>query len=407
MRVLVAGHYYFPFIGGVETQMRLIGHELARRGHQIQFAATRFGASKVKPRLRTLDNSLLAPHFADYRDEGIPVHAITPGPVERLKMLPIAVRAIPKLQRYAYAQLFRFGFPWFNLAYGARLREIVKSVDVVHFHGFDYLAWALQRAAEQQGKPFICTPYVHPHQWGDDSASLALYQKCAAVIGLLSTDCNYLIKCGVPRERVHEIGVIPNMTATPDVEAFRTKYQLHGKPVVLYVGRMVEHKGAKAVLSAAALVWEKVPDARFIFIGPPQGDSDRWFDNADPRILHLGRVSDQDRVSALAACSLFAMPSTSEILPTVYLEAWSLGRPVLAGPAHGMDDLVEKNGAGFVVQQDPAEIAARIEQILGNPVLSEQLGQAGLGLVQRQYSLDPIVSRLEQLYATEMAKKSA
>ena len=49
-----------------------------------------------------------------------------------------------------------------------------------------------------------------------------------------------------------------------------------------------------------------------------------------PRIRHLGFLSDEDKFDALAAADLLIMPSTYESLSMVALEAWALGKPVLA-----------------------------------------------------------------------------
>src|SRR6201999_1147281 len=51
---------------------------------------------------------------------------------------------------------------------------------------------------------------------------------------------------------------------------------------------------------------------------------------AHPRIRHLGYVSDADKFAAIAAADVLIMPSRYESLSMVALEAWALGRPVLA-----------------------------------------------------------------------------
>src|SRR5262249_18733850 len=147
--------------------------------------------------------------------------------------------------------------------------------------------------------------------------------------GLVESDRAYLESLGVAAEKLHTIGVSPDLPPTVDPEGFRQKHGLEDRPVVLYVGRMMPQKGAKGLLEATERVWQRMPEARFVFIGPGTPESDAWFAQADPRILVLGKVSLQEKADALAACDLFCMPSLSEILPTVYLEAWSYGKPVV------------------------------------------------------------------------------
>ena len=51
---------------------------------------------------------------------------------------------------------------------------------------------------------------------------------------------------------------------------------------------------------------------------------------ADPRVRHLGFLTDEDKFDAMAAADVLVMPSYYESLSMVALEAWALGKPVLA-----------------------------------------------------------------------------
>jgi phosphatidyl-myo-inositol dimannoside synthase len=88
----------------------------------------------------------------------------------------------------------------------------------------------------------------------------------------------------------------------------------------------------------------------------------------------------------------------SEILPTVYLEAWSYGKPVVGGYAEGLPDLIEGNGAGIAVSQNADDIAAALVRVLQNPDLLESFGRSGLQLVENQYSVTSVVGQLKNLY---------
>src|SRR5262249_53823016 len=152
-------------------------------------------------------------------------------------------------------------------------------------------------------------------------------------------------------------------------DEFRRRHNLAGNPLVLYVGRMMQAKGATAVLAAAPLVWQAFPEARFVFIGPANPSEAAHFQGADPRIIYLGKVSPQEKPDALAACDVFCMPSMSEILPTVYLEAWSYGKPVVGGHARGLPELVEGNEAGIAVSQAAEDVATALKALLSDHIL--------------------------------------
>lgn len=408
MNILIVVQNYLPFIGGVETHARQIAHEFVRRGHTVSIAAGNFAPSKRPARTAVLNASLLAPPHDDYADGPVPVTALTPKrAADRLRMLPAALRVVPRLQRVAYHPLHKLGYPGYRSVYLPRLRRLVERADVVHSLSNDYIGWTAQAAARERGIPFLVTPFVHPRQWGDGPNDVAFYRESDAVIGLVDSDTAYLRELGVNPERLHTIGVSPDLPPTADPEGFRKKHGLEGVPFALYVGRMMPQKGASAVVAAAPLVWQRFPDARFLFIGPASPSEAATFDGADPRIRYLGKVSAQEKADALAACDVFCMPSLSEILPTVYLEAWSHGKPVIGGRAHGLPELVEGNGAGFAAGQEPSEVADRLSRLLAEPELRARLGRAGRELVERNYTVDAVAGSLERLYTALIERSGA
>jgi len=398
MNILLIAQNYHPCVGGVETHARQVAQAL-RTKHSIQVVAGNFASCQLPSQLGTLHTNLLAPAYASHWDGNVQIHAFTPTWAERIRMLPIAVRTIPKLRRYAYNALYEFGYPWYRRVYFPRLLQLMQGMDVVHSLAGGYLGWTAQAAAQELGIPFVCTPFVHPHQWGDEPASVAYYQRSQAVIGLVESDRQYLESLGVPAENLHTVGVSPDLPPTSDPQQFRQQHGLVDVPLIVYAGRMMPQKGAKALLDSTALVWQTLPEAHFVFIGPSTAESTLWFQQPDPRVLYLGKVSHQEKANALAACDVFCMPSVSEILPTVYLEAWSYGKPVIGGLAEGLPALVAGNQAGITVSQAPEQVAEAVIKLLQNPDLRAQFGSAGQALVTQNYTVEAVVSSLETLYS--------
>ena len=395
MRILFVSQRYHPFVGGVETQTRLVVRELTRR-HQVEVAAVNFDEPDLHPRLDFFHESLLAPSHESFNDEGVPVHALTPSLADRARMMPIALRATPLLQRYRYHALRRFGYRFYRSAYLPKLRALVQKADLVHSVAGGYLGWAAQEAAAQANVPYVCTPYVHPGQHGDDADSVAAYRRADAVFALLETDRQFLTELGVPSEKVHLAGVVPLLPEHADPAAFRASLNIGDAPIVLFVGRVVAYKGVYALLDAARQVWDERPDAHFVVIGP--GGDEEALNARHPHIHYLGRVSEQRKADALAACDLFCMPSTFEILPAVYLEAWSYARPVIGGTAQGLSELIEGNRAGVTVAQDREAIARCVLDLLADPERRMRMGRCGQELIRERFSKEGLVSRYEAVY---------
>ena len=403
MKIFFVAHRYHPFVGGVETQTRMVVSELSVR-HHVEVAALTFRDVAMPDRLRVLEDSVLVPSYDSYDDGGVQVHSLTPSWSDRVRLSPIMVRAFPRLQRYYYHSLKVFGYRFFRSVFVPRLRRLMKGFDVVHSVAGNYFGWAAQQAASDLGIPFICNPYVHPGQHGDDADSISYYNRSDVVFALLETDRKILLELGVAPQRVQLAGVVPLLPEQTNPRAFRLKHGLGEAPIVLFVGRMMDYKGVSTILEAAPAVWVALPNVQFVFIGPASELRVREMAETDDRVHYLGRVDEQEKADALSACDIFCMPSVHEILPAVYLEAWTYARPVIGGPAPGLAELIEGNDAGVVVEQEPSALAGAIMDLVADPERRQKFGEHGRNLVEGRYSKQALVGTYEQAYVAVVSR---
>ena len=98
---------------------------------------------------------------------------------------------------------------------------------------------------------------------------------------------------------------------------------------------------------------------------------------ADPRIRHLGFLTDTDKFDAMAAADVLIMPSYYESLSMVALEAWGIGKPVLA---NGRCDVLKGQclrSNGGLYYESYAEFAEALYSITSSPSLSQGAGRNG------------------------------
>ena len=177
------------------------------------------------------------------------------------------------------------------------------------------------------------------------------------------------------------VGVGSAVPATVDVAKARATFGLNG-PFLLYVGRIDENKGCAELFDFFLRYLQSAPrPVDLVLIGTaamPIPDH--------PRIRHLGYVADQDKFDVLAAAEALVMPSLYESLSMVTLEAWALGRPVLAN-AH-CDVLVgqcRRSGAGLCYAHF-GDFEMMVGRLLDNPSVSADLGRRGRQYYDAQYS---------------------
>jgi glycosyltransferase involved in cell wall biosynthesis len=183
------------------------------------------------------------------------------------------------------------------------------------------------------------------------------------------------------------VGIGSDVPARPDPDRFRQKYGITA-PFAIYVGRIDENKGCKELFEYFRRFERTMPGTlQLVLIGKsilpiPQ----------DPRIHHLGFVDDQDKFDAMAAADVLIMPSYYESLSMVALEAWALGRPVLA---NGRCDVLKgqclRSNAGLFYENF-GEFAETLYAITSGRGLSETLGRNGRAYFKRHYDW-PVIER--------------
>ncbi len=130
-------------------------------------------------------------------------------------------------------------------------------------------------------------------------------------------------------------------------------------PILLYAGRVAPEKS----LELLAPVLDELPACRLAIVGdgPARESLERVFAERPTRFL--GFLRGEELASAFASADLFVMPSRTETLGFVVLEAMSAGLPIVAAPGGGIPDLVREGETGRLV--DPTDAKRFADAIRG------------------------------------------
>ena len=297
----------------------------------------------------------------------------------------------------------------FTAAYGDSLRRALpKDLDLIHYVGvgWELLGFVALKEARRRSIPFCVTPFIHPGQWGDSALDARLYRQADAILTMSAYESNYLTKMGVAPSNLHLSGLAPASEFKGDGERFRRKYGLADRPLVLFIARKQNYKGFHALCAAMGGITDKVPGTCLITIGP-EGEPP-YPRVPDGALLDLGPLywspeEQQLKADALAACDVYCMPSAAESFGIVYVEAWSYAKPIVAGTAPAVRELISEGYTGFCVEQQSDEIAAVLIRLLNCPDLRQTIGLRGHAIQQARYTWDEIVRRHLAAYSTAMA----
>jgi glycosyltransferase involved in cell wall biosynthesis len=183
------------------------------------------------------------------------------------------------------------------------------------------------------------------------------------------------------------VGVGSEVPDRPSPHRFRRKFNVRG-PFAVYVGRIDENKGCRQLFDYFQRYAREFPRGlSLLLIGsavmkvPPH-----------PRIRYLGFLPDEDKFDAIAAADALVMPSEYESLSMVALEAWALGRPVLA---NGRCDVLRgqcmRSNAGLYYENYD-EFVETLYALESNGPLNAVLGRNGREYFRRHYTW-PVIER--------------
>lgn len=218
------------------------------------------------------------------------------------------------------------------------------------------------------------------------------------------------IKFGIPAEKitVSYIGVNTEDFTPGPVPLLQRKNR------ILYVGRLVEKKGAKYLIEAFATVKKAVPDAELIIVG--KGGMEEQLRNQVQQLnlydvtftgsLTSGQVKEQ-----IDSCKIFCLPSITaesgdaEGLPISILEAQASGVFVVSSSNGGIDDNLLNGETCFTFdEKNSSQMANILSEIFKNPSEYTDIISNQLKLISEKFQLENCTKNLEALYSMQAKK---
>jgi glycosyltransferase involved in cell wall biosynthesis len=175
-------------------------------------------------------------------------------------------------------------------------------------------------------------------------------------------------------------------------------------PVVGFIGRMTAGKGILPLLEAAARLHQSGIKFQIIGDGPLRNEVARTL--LRPELSHvelLGWADEAAIVARLNEFRLLVLPTDSEGLPNVVLEALACGTPVLATAVGGIPDVIQHASTGFVLpDRDPAMIERAICAALSQADL-ETIAARGQQCILHNYGLSASARKWRAIIAELLA----
>ena len=212
----------------------------------------------------------------------------------------------------------------------------------------------------------------------------------------------YLTRLGIPEERIHIIPYdinVDEFLALDDQEDMRSKLGLkEDQVIILFVGRLVPVKGVELLLRVAEEVLTTYPGVRFLIVGDgPLRGLVADVCKKNPGVIYLGYR--ENIPSIMRISDILVLPSVSEGLPFVILEAGHMGLAVVATDVGAVPDLIINGKTGLLVNRGSfKQLVKALSLLIEDEALRKRLGMNLKKHIETYCRWDKVVDEYEKLY---------
>ncbi len=172
---------------------------------------------------------------------------------------------------------------------------------------------------------------------------------------------------------------------------------------VLFLGRASFEKGAIHTMRAVAALRRQGHPITLVLAGQTTTEFERalarWPAHDSEAIRPLGLVDEADKHALLEGAVALALPSRTDSLGIVLLEAWAHATPVIGASAGGIPGVVDHGHNGFLVDfGDVSALTEAILRLLTDEELRRTVGQHGQASVAAQYTWEQVGHRVHNCY---------
>jgi glycosyltransferase involved in cell wall biosynthesis len=377
VRILMLSDVYFPRVNGVSTSIQTFRRQLAALGHEVLLIVPAYGPqTEAEPGIVRL-----------------PARPVPFDPEDRLMGLKRARALAPALAERAF-DLVHIQTPFVAHYAGVALSERLGVPRIETYHTFfeEYL--------------YHYEPLV-PKRWMQALArrfSRAQCNEVDAVVVPSRAMRTVLDHYGVraPMEII-PTGIELERLATGDGAAFRHRHDIGAhRPTLVHVGRLAFEKNIDFLLRMLVHVRSRIPDVLLVIAG--EGPSAGHLEALTQRLGlsgHVLFVGYLDRRGALLDCyragDAFVFASRTETQGLVLLEAMALGVPVVSTAVMGTVDILEPARGALIAQEQEADFADKVVQVLSDAGLRERLSREAVANAQA-WSAPLMAVRMAELY---------
>ena len=184
--------------------------------------------------------------------------------------------------------------------------------------------------------------------------------------------------------------------------SYRNIHKLPSKAILVsFVGRLVEEKGVLELKEALEQLMEDHNNLYLMVAG--DGPLHKNFLNSQERIVFLGSIEHDHVLCLLHETDIFVLPTRSEGLPTVILEAGSRACAVIATPHGGTKEIIIDDSFGLIINDNqPETIKRALINLIEHPEKAKVLGENLKQRIHEHFDWEIIFKQLLSLVTSQL-----
>lgn len=181
------------------------------------------------------------------------------------------------------------------------------------------------------------------------------------------------------------------------------KYNLENRKIILYVGSLIDRKGPSYLVEAFDTVQKEREDTSLLFVGdgPLENELKKKAKELkiDDKVIFVSKVEPAEVPKYYSICDVFTLPSYSEAMGTVLIEAMACKKPVVVTEKMGMAQSIKDADAGIVVRaKDPSSLADGLLKVLNDTSHAKKMAENGYKYVLKNHTWEAEIAATLRAY---------